>query len=223
MKAKDLWIPFSYEDRKPIIIQRLLFIPSNYEEHQRFAMPNFPVIFQNDNECHVEFCSGNGQWIIDKAKNDPNKNWIAVEKRFNRARKIWVKMHNENLTNLFVVLGSAQDFAKYYLRNNLVDGVFVNFPDPWPKKKHAKNRLFQPEFIQDLATILKPKKTAFIVTDDEVYKSQVINHFLENSSFTSEFSNPYFINTLNGYGQSFFGDLWMNKGRNIYYMSFIRE
>ncbi|PIS00734.1 MAG: tRNA (guanosine(46)-N7)-methyltransferase TrmB [Chlamydiae bacterium CG10_big_fil_rev_8_21_14_0_10_35_9] len=223
MKAKDLWIPFSYENRRPVIIQRLLFIPSHYEEHLKFAMPNLSTIFQNENACHVEFCSGNGQWIIDKAKNEPDKNWIAVEKRFDRARKIWVKMHNENLSNLFVVLGSAQDFAKYYLRDNLVDGVFVNFPDPWPKKKHAKNRLFQSEFIRDLAAILKPQRTAFIVTDDETYKGQVIDHFLENIHFRPEFPKPYFINNFEAYGQSFFNDLWVNKGRNIYYMSFIRE
>ena len=96
MKKSDLIIPFKFENRRPIIINRLLFVPRNYDKHSEFKEKKY---FVNSNPIHVEYCSGNGDWIIQKAKENPNINFIAVEMKFDRARKIWVKMHNDKVDN----------------------------------------------------------------------------------------------------------------------------
>ena len=140
MKKKDFIIPFKYEDRRPIIINGLLYIPDNYFLH---SQADIEILFNNTNPIFLEYCSGNGEWIIEKAKKFININWIAVEYSFDRARKIFVKKHNENIENLFIVFGEALIFTKCYLKDSFIDHVFINFPDPWPKTKHKKNRLVQ--------------------------------------------------------------------------------
>ena len=89
MKPQDLIIPFSWDERRPCLLDRLWFIPSYYTDYESWKkLFSLTEIFPNNNNAIIEYCSGNGQWIIDKAKNHPESNWIAVEKRFDRARKI---------------------------------------------------------------------------------------------------------------------------------------
>nr|NGX30624.1 hypothetical protein [Candidatus Anoxychlamydiales bacterium] len=64
MKKSDLVIPFKYEDRRPIILNRYLYVPDNYDAHDQFTDK---ITFENDNEINIEYCSGNGEWIIEKA------------------------------------------------------------------------------------------------------------------------------------------------------------
>src|SRR5690348_8334371 len=130
--AKDLKIPFAWEERRPILLDRFFYIPAEYE----YKAQNFPFFVQ-DQPVIIEYCSGNGQWIGARAKQNPETNWIAVEKKFDRARKIWLKIHRENIPNLTVVCGEAVIFTRFYAPP--CSEIYVNFPDPWPKLRHAKH------------------------------------------------------------------------------------
>jgi len=221
MKTDELWIPFSFEDRKPIILNNnFLFIPRNYTLHEAFKLSYFTEIFQNDNPAYIEYCSGNGQWVCQKAEDFPNVNWIAVEKRFDRARKIWTRAKKANLSNIFVVFGDALVFSENYLSESSVSKVFINFPDPWPKQKHAKNRLIQHAFIGSVSKILKKNESMIVVTDHNNYSSQIINTFLKHPSWTSAFDDPFFISEWQDYGGSYFNDLFSDMGKDIFYMQF---
>ncbi|NGX56862.1 MAG: tRNA (guanine-N(7)-)-methyltransferase [Candidatus Anoxychlamydiales bacterium] len=216
MKKSDLIIPFKFEDRRPIIINRLLYVPGNYEEHSNFKEK---IYFKNNNRLHVEYCSGNGEWIVQKAKKNPNINFIAIEMDFQRARKIWVKMHNENVDNLFIVLGEAKTFTKYYLKNNSIFQIYINFPDPWPKTKHEKNRLIKKEFILEMKRVLIDKCNIIIVTDDKNYSNEIIKNILD-AKLKSLYKEPYFLTNLENYGSSYFKSLWVSKGKDIRFHKF---
>jgi len=219
MKKTDLVIPFKYEDRRPIIINRYLYVPDNYYAHDEFTDK---ITFENENEINIEYCSGNGEWIIEKAKKNPNINFIAVEMKFLRARQIWLKMHKDNLKNLFVVQSEAFVFTKHYLKDYFVSEVFINFPDPWPKKRHAKNRLLKEEFLKEVNRVQKKDKTITIVTDHEDYRDQVIEEFLKIKEYKAVFKEPYFIQDASGFGSSFFLSLFQSKGKAINFIKFTR-
>lgn len=227
MKPKDLKYPHSFEERKPTIHEGVLFIPKHYYLHHEWKMPELAStqIFGNKNPVYVEYCSGNGQWICEKARENPHINWIGVEMRFDRIRKIWAKKNNMGLNNLFLVCGEAQPFTKYYLKDNVVDAVFVNFPDPWPKEKHSQNRLLQNPFISDLSLVVTPKGIVTVVTDDEVYSQQVIEEMLRSELWQSRYQDPFYLNQWpeGDYGTSFFEELWRAKGKMIRYMQFINK
>ncbi len=221
-KAKDLWIPCDWETRKPLLMDNFFYIPQHYAEHEKsgFSFFSHTKVFNNDNPVHVEYCSGNGSWIIEKAENNPNINWVAVEARFDRARKIWVKMKNRDLSNLLVVFGKAEELNQYYLEDNAVSCSYINFPDPWPKKKHAKHRIFQKEFIESIHAKTENGGKMIWVTDDPDAALQMIENTLLTKVWKPSSPSPYYIESWPEYGSSYFEALWKEKGKKIRYMKF---
>lgn len=221
IKAKDLWIPCTFQERKPLLLDQFFYLPPHYEGYEKFSLPSFSSLFGNDAPIAVEFCSGNGEWIIEKAKSHPEYNWVAVEIRFDRVRKIWARGKNAQVKNLFTVFGDAKTFAEHYLDANSLDLVYINFPDPWPKKRHAKHRIVQKDFSLLLQKVIKPLGEAIFVTDDPVYSRQMIDVMLRKSLWKSASPSPYYQNDWENFGASYFSSLWQKKNLKIHYHRFI--
>jgi len=92
MKPKKLTYPYSWQERRPLIKGGIFYVPDYYQEHDRSLFPSFETLFGNKHPVHIEYCSGNGEWVIDKALNHPELNWIAVEKKFERVSKFIRKL-----------------------------------------------------------------------------------------------------------------------------------
>ena len=220
MSPKDLPFFYRFSERKPLIQDRVFCVPRFYGEHETFSMPSLSEeIFRNDHPIHIEFCSGNGEWIAKCAQEKPELNWIAVERKFTRVRKIWSKMKNHGLENLFVVCGNAQDFCRHYLDEETISGIYINFPDPWPKLRHAKHRLIQEPFIGMMARICKPKAHCIIVTDDRPYAS----YSIENMQACEAFEAAHPSHKPGDYGSSYFNRLWEEAGREIHYIKYTKR
>jgi tRNA (guanine-N7-)-methyltransferase len=225
MKPKNLKCPFIWESRRPLICDRVVYVPEYYQNHEEFIFPGWEdsSLFGKSGKVFVEYCAGNGAWIVEKALQQPEDLWVAVEKRFDRVRKIWSKIQNFKLPNLIVVCGEAQMFNRYYLPDDSIEACYVNFPDPWPKERHAKHRLIQSPFLNELSRKVKKGGVATLVTDDPAYSEQMIGEMLKTLPWTSCFDDPHFVTEWENYGSSYFADLWREKGRTIRYMQFINE
>jgi tRNA (guanine-N7-)-methyltransferase len=215
MRPADLPILFTWEERKPLLHEGMLCVPRHYTEHDQFNI-SFEEIFGNDNPICVEFCSGNGEWISRAATIYPEFNWIGVEKQFKRTRKIWSKKQNLGLKNLLPVCGMAEDFCLHYLNKTLIEKSYVNFPDPWPKNSHAKNRIIQTPFIEMVANVSKPGATLTLVTDDQKYSNQMMKVVGAHPRFKSVEDSIL----PEDYGSSYFNRLWISLGKSIRYMKF---
>jgi len=225
MKPEDLKSPFKWDARCVLIKDRIWYVPDYYDRYEEFKFPGWQSeqIFKNDHPIKVEYCSGNGTWIAAKAEADKNANWVAVELRFQRIRKIGSKIHNLQLDNLFAICGEAYNVTHRYFPSDCVDEIFINFPDPWPKKRHAKHRLIQPKFLDEVWRILKKDRPITFVTDDPDYSELTIAEFLQHPGFESSYPAPYYITEKEGYGTSFFEELWREKGKKIRYHSFCKR
>jgi len=221
-KTSDLIIPFSFEDRRPVNIDSFFLIPDFYDKHDEWGYLDLSKeeIFPEKKIVNIEYCSGNGQWIIEKAKKNPNVNWIAVEYLFERARKIWVKKHNFGLKNLFVVFGEAYCFTKHYLKDDCISNIYINFPDPWPKKRHIKNRLVNPIFMTELSRVVQRGGVSTLVTDDNDAKDWMAEASISSKRWEPIHEYPYFVSKLENYGDSYFDNLWRAKGKEIKYLQF---
>lgn len=214
--------PFTWETRRSLICDQVLYVPEYYHKHDEFSFPGWESreVFGREAPLCVEFCTGNGAWIIEKARENPDQNWIAVELQFERVRKIWSKMHNYGLKNLFTVCGEALTFIKHYVQTNTFSSLYVNFPDPWPKEKHAKKRLLAPSFFQELARVAKPESLLTIATDHTEYAISTIQHLQENRFWQSCYEEPYYKTDYPGYGTSYFDSLFRSQGFDIRYMQY---
>ena len=223
MKPNDLKSPFNWKQRRVAIEDRIWYVPTYYDQYQSFTFPGWanPCIFAQDRPIKVEYCSGNGLWIADRARNEPDINWVGVEKKFERVRRIWSKIKNHRIDNLLAVCGEGYIVTHHYFPSDSVEEVFINFPDPWPKTKHAKNRIVQPSFIHEIQRILKPNGVITLVTDDQDYSKNMIQVMQSCERFSSIYPSPYYITELSGYGaSSSFELLWREKSKDIYYHQF---
>lgn len=224
-KASDLIIPFTWAERRPILLERSLYVPGYYSRHEEWGKMAWSDerIFGNDRPVVIEFCCGNGQWIGGKAKKHPECNWVGVDKLFERARKVWALLHREHLSNLYAVCADALTYLRYYAPEKSVDEVYVNFPDPWPKLKHAKNRIIKKEFLNELSRIVKPGGRANFVTDDAAYAREMLEELSACPQWIPIHPAPHYVHDWPEFGDSFFRTLWQAKGRTIYYMQYRLE
>lgn len=223
MKEKSLKYPFKWEERRPLIQDRLFYVPSHLkvQDEWKFSLRSNPLVFERVAPIWIEYCSGNGAWIVEKAKAHPEWNWIAVEKRFARVKQIYAKRQAYALSNLFIVCGEAVNFTRQYVDNESFEGAYINFPDPWPKGRHAKHRLFQDAFILELARVLKNEARVTIVTDHSDYASNIALLMQRHSEWKNIFPAPYYVTEWEGgYGASFFDTLWRKIGRTIHYLQY---
>jgi len=188
---------------------------------EKFSFPGWEALFGNNQPLCIEYCSGNGAWIAAKAQGDTSANWVGVEYKFSRACKIWGQAKRKGLNNLFVINGEAVH-ATTYVATGSVDAIYINFPDPWPKRRHAKYRLISPHFALEMARILKPSGTLTFVTDDRTYSEWSLDILCAMPEFASVYPEPYYTTEWPGYGGSFFDELWRQKGREILYHRFTR-
>lgn len=222
MKPSHLKFPFSSLKREIIVQDHVWYIPEKNCPDYSFPFSgwNTPPYFDNDHPVCIEYCAGNGTWIANKALTNPHLNWVAVERKFSRVQKIWSKIQNLSLNNLFVVCGEGFQFTQRFLKPATIHEVYVNFPDPWPKRRHARHRIIQAPFVEEIRRILQPNGRFILTTDDAVYSSQMIDCLRNNRGFESEFPSPYFTTEWMDYGTSFFEDLWREKGKTIHYHAF---
>lgn len=212
-----LTAPFSWKERAPCVDKGVLYVPEYYFAHDASAFPGWSH-FAHPQPVRVEFCSGNGAWIVDRAQRDPTSNWVAIEKRFDRVRKIWGARERAALSNLFIVSGEALTFLTHYAPPCSIAEAFINFPDPWPKRRGAKHRLMTQPFLDALARCLLPHGQVTFVTDDRVYFDATTCEVDQHTAF----STPLVRSEIADYGTSFFDGLWREKGRAIHYLIFER-
>ena len=111
-------------------------------------------IFENDNPIHIEIGMGKGKFIHTMAKLHPHINYVGIEKYSSVLLRAIQKMQEEELPNLKFLRMDTEDIAKVFGREE-VDGIYLNFSDPWPKDRHAKRRLPSREFLARYDEILK--------------------------------------------------------------------
>ncbi len=215
MKPKDLKSPYKWNERVPLLKDGVFYVPNYYEKHDRGLFPSWEKIFGNSAPVHIEYCSGNGDWIIAQAQSHPEKNWVAVERKFERVRKIYSKRTNEQIDNLIIISGEALTFSKNYLQSQSVEGVYVNFPDPWPKDRHAKHRLIQDPFVDEVSRVVKKDGTLTLVSDSAPYIGQM-ESVMQSSMSWKKVSCPF----EESYGNSYFEKLWRSLGRDIYFLHY---
>ena len=220
VRPKDFPSPFSPSKPEVVIADQIWFAP---DVETSFTFPGFEAVFGRKAPICLEYCSGNGCWIANRASTAPDQNWIGVEMKYKRIRKIWAKIQNINVSNLLGVCAEAESWTKRFVPTETIDKVFINFPDPWPKNKHSKKRLIDKEFIKELGRILKPGGELTIVTDHHPYSESILKLLLQSPIFSPLLEAPHYGLLNEDYGSSYFEALWREKGLDIRHLPFRRS
>ncbi|MFP4187519.1 MAG: tRNA (guanosine(46)-N7)-methyltransferase TrmB [Acholeplasmataceae bacterium] len=123
-----------------------------------------PVALPRNRRIALEIGSGKGRFITDIAEDDPDSLYIALEVNMNVCYRIVQKRDDKDLKNLIIILGDAKHLLEYFAERT-IDHIYLNFSDPWPKKRHHKRRLTAPSFLNVYRRILKRSGTLSLRTD----------------------------------------------------------
>lgn len=121
--------------------------------------------FEKEQPLQLEVGMGKGQFIIGMAKAHPDINFIGLEVEHTVAAIALKKALPEDLPNLQLVCADGADLTDFFAPHS-IDRMFLNFSDPWPKKRHAKRRLTYHTFLSGYQDILKEHGTIELKTDN---------------------------------------------------------
>lgn len=132
-------------------------------------------VFKREAPLCVEIGTGYGHFMHDYCEKNPEVNFIGMDFRFKRSYNLARKLA-EHPTKNFKYLRARGERIEFMFKEGEVDRLFYFFPDPWPKKRHHKKRLFQQPFLQAAYKVLRPGGTLFVKTDHSGYAEWMIEH-----------------------------------------------
>jgi tRNA (guanine-N7-)-methyltransferase len=131
----------------------------------------------------IELGAGDGGFLVEYAARTPEHNFIGVERLLGRLRKIERRAGRRGLGNLRAIRLEAAYFLKYLVPGRSIVALHVYFPDPWPKRKHWRNRLVNAEFPVLAQRALAPGGTVYLRTDHAEYFAQMQGVFESHGGF----------------------------------------
>jgi tRNA (guanine-N7-)-methyltransferase len=132
--------------------------------------------FGNTNPIHVEIGCGKGRFINTLAQRHPEINFIAVELKAEVILRAVQRTEQRAIPNLAFVQYNAAMLTDLFAENE-IERIYLNFSDPWPKKRHAKRRLTYASFLQTYKQVLKPYGEIHMKTDNEKLFEFSLNQF----------------------------------------------
>lgn len=152
----------------------------HYEQRPIDFYPSRPKRIGGD---LLEIGPGRGDFILAEAKAKPDQQFVAVEVGLRRYAKLAARTERLGLTNLLVIGGDARLVLPRCFDAESFNAVVVLFPEPWLKRRHAFNRILQPEFLLELARVLRPGGHLHVKSDVAAYIDWVADNARKISQF----------------------------------------
>lgn len=128
-------------------------------------LPEFHNIFDPSRPVEVDIGCGKGRFLLARAAAHPDVQYLGIERLLLRVRKIDRKALRGGLANLRLVRLEAAYTLRYFIPEHAVQRFYLLFPDPWPKRRHHKRRVFDEAFRTLLWTRLVPGGELQVATD----------------------------------------------------------
>jgi len=180
--------------------------------------------FIDNSDLIIECCCGTGDFISEKSSENRNKKYIGIDYSYTVLQRAVKKSYKQNLDNVKFIYNDINkifsDFDKS-LKNNLKK-IYINFPDPWPKRKHWKRRVIQTDFLNKIYNIMNDSTKLIIITDHDDYAKWIVKKLDKLSNkFSSKNKNWYTLKQ--DLTESSYYKKAMKKNNNIYYFEVLKK
>lgn len=176
------------------------------------------------NITELEIGCGNGKFIVELAMNNKDKYFVGIEYSYKAAKKAVSKAYKRNIKNLTIIFGEANNVIDKYLTGKYYfDKIYLNFPDPWPKKKHAHRRIFTKDFLNKMHPLLKDDGIFYSVTDDDTYALEIMDPIYQEADNFKNILNNDYVHQLEGYGVTLYEEKMRAIGHNIYFFAHCKK
>ena len=134
-----------------------------------FVRLDFEQLFRNRNPVVAEIGSGKGRFLIASALEQPDVNFVGIEKSLHYHRVIRERVGKRGLPNVLLINHDAFLVLQKMFPDNSVSEIHIYFPDPWPRKREQKRRIIRPDALGEMRRVLIDGGTGIYVTDHREY------------------------------------------------------
>ena len=203
-------------------MQRMIEISSPYFIRcENLETPaNWQEIFGNDRPIALEIGCGIGDFIAKSASDRPDMNFIAIDYYNKGCDKTCRRLEKQGITNVRVLRVEAREFISAHIPENSLAALFINCPDPWPKKRHRKRRLVNSSFMEFVKSYLRPDADFYFATDFEDYGEDVAAFMSLQEGYTNMLAPDLSRHDLEGYHRSKYMLKFMSEGKNIHFVHY---
>jgi tRNA (guanine-N7-)-methyltransferase len=170
----------------------------------------------------LEIGFGGGEHLAEQARRHPDVGFIGCEVFLNGIATLLTQAASLGLSNLRVYPEDARDLLDA-LPDASLDRVFLLFPDPWPKRRHAGRRFIQPAHLDLLARLMKPGAEFRVASDDSTYIGWALAHLIRNPAFAWTARGPVDWRVrMPDWPGTRYESKALREGRHPVYLRFIR-
>ena len=172
-----------------------------------FAHPQQPLC--------VDVGCGKGRHLAAVARGNPHKNFLGIDRQRSRIQRVSRKLVREKLEHVRLIRAEAAHVIHTQLPEASVASYTIFFPDPWPKRRHHRRRLFCVAFVDDLHRTMQTAGTLHVATDHLAYLDAIVGLFKRDARFVA--AAPYLPSPEE---QTDFERLFVGQGKPIGRASF---
>lgn len=156
------------------IVKNNSYVLNNPKEYRG----HFNEVFGNDNPIHLEIGMGKGNFLISRALNNPDINFIGIEKYTSIVARALKKLEDLKVPNLKIINGDALELNEIFAKE--ISTIYLNFSDPWPKNRHHLRRLSSRIFLEKYDSLFKNNRIIHMRTDNRDLFQYSLVSFSEN-------------------------------------------
>ncbi len=176
-------------------------------------------IFPNKKPIHLEIGSGKGKFLVEKALKNPNINFIGLEKKADVLVKALDKI-DEEIENLIFICDDARNVNVFF--NKKIEVLYLNFSDPWPKKRHEQRRLTSDFFLKNYQNWFRKKITIFLKTDNSDFFDYSIEQFKKYNYNIKKISYSLITENIDNV-MTEYEEKFVNMNQPIYYVALTKK
>ena len=197
---------------KEEILKNTTYLITNPEEYKSI----WNKLFGNNHKLYIEVGMGKGDFIIENAKRYPDINFIGIEKYDSVIARAIEKANLEELPNLKLVRMDANHIDEAFSKE--VHLIYLNFSDPWPKKRHAKKRLTSEIFLAKYANIFTGDNKIIMKTDNTGLFEYSLESLSQYGYIIEKVSLDLHNSDIENNIETEYEKKFSSKGNNIYYL-----
>ncbi len=176
---------------------------------------NWKSVFGNNNKIYLEIGMGKGSFLIEHALKNKSVNFIGFEKYPSVLLNAIDRIEKEKIDNVKIICADAGNIDKIFYKE--ISKLYLNFSDPWPKKRHEKRRLTSDVFLKKYNSIFKGFKVIEQKTDNDMLFDYSLESYKRNHYFVLKKNRNYFDSIRTEYENKF-----ISKGKNINYVKVVK-
>lgn len=141
-------------------------------------------VFDDDLPVEIDLGCGKGRFLLARAAAHPEINFLGIDRMLKRIRKIDNKVRRAGMENVRLMRIEGYYAVSYLIPADSIQTYYILFPDPWPKKRHHDNRMFNPRFVDSLHRTLKRGGIVHLATDHLPYFEDIAAIMRKDPRFT---------------------------------------